>query len=56
MSHDWMKHRIEEMRHYARLHGLTALAEHLDQASLLLELELANQPGADPDSPQTKRA
>ncbi|MCA2014361.1 hypothetical protein [Pararhodobacter sp. CCB-MM2] len=44
MAHDWMRHTMEEMRSYARLHGLTALEEHLAQASLLLEVELANRP------------
>ena len=44
MTHDWMRDRMEEMRRYARLHGLIALEAHLAEGSMLLELELANQP------------
>ena len=56
MSHDWMRDRMEELRLYARAQGLSALEAHLDEAAMLLEVELANQPGDAPDCVLTERA
>jgi hypothetical protein len=43
MEHDWMVREIEGLRDYARLNGLTALAEALDQARLLAQVEIATR-------------
>jgi len=37
---------LEDLQSYARMHGLTALAEQLDQSRLLALAEIANLPGA----------
>ena len=49
MPHDWMIRILEDLQTYARLHGLVALAEQLDQARLLAMTEIANLPR--PDDP-----
>ncbi|MCB1388508.1 MAG: hypothetical protein KDK12_05070 [Rhodobacteraceae bacterium] len=53
MPHDWMIRVLEDLQTYARLHGLAALAEQLDQARLLALTEIANLPqtGAGLDEP-----
>ncbi|HPD93815.1 MAG: hypothetical protein H6900_06910 [Rhodobacter sp.] len=42
MAHEWMIRVLEDLLTYARLHGLTALAEMLDQARMLAIAEIAN--------------
>lgn len=42
MRHDWIIRVLEDLQTYAQVHGLTALAEHLDQARLLALAEIAN--------------
>ncbi len=42
MPHDWMIRVLEDLRAYARLNGLTALADELDQARMLAMTEIAN--------------
>lgn len=41
MEHDWIVREIEGLRDYARLNGLAALAEALDQARMLAQIEIA---------------
>jgi len=42
VKHDWMIRVLEDLQSYARIHGMTALAEHLDQARLLTLTEAAS--------------
>lgn len=49
MPHDWMIRVLEDLQSYARLHGLVALAEQLDQARLLALTEIANLPATASD-------
>lgn len=51
MRHDWIIRVLEDLQTYARAHGLTALADHLDQARLLALTEIANLPEPGDDSP-----
>ena len=51
MRHDWIIRVLEDLQTYARAHGLTALADHLDQARLLALAEIANLPDAGDDPP-----
>ncbi len=44
MKHDWMIRVLEDLQRYARGHGMSALAEHLDQARLLALTEAASLP------------
>lgn len=48
MAHDWLIRQIEDLRDYARLNRLPALAQHLDQARLLAITEIANRAGQAP--------
>ncbi len=50
MPHDWLIREIEALRDYARMNGLSALSEHLDQARLLAQTEIASRqtPGTTP--------
>ena len=43
MPHDWMIRVLEDLQTYARSHGLTALAVHLDEARLLAIAEIASR-------------
>jgi len=42
VKHDWMIRVLEDLQSYARINGMTALAEHLDQARLLALTEAAS--------------
>ena len=44
MKHDWMIRVLEDLQRYANGNGMTALAEHLDQARLLALTEAASLP------------
>jgi hypothetical protein len=44
VTHDWMIRVLEDLQTYARLHGMRALAEQLDQTRLLAMTEIANLP------------
>jgi len=44
VPHDWMIRVLEDLRAYARLNGLAALADELDQARMLAMTEIANLP------------
>ena len=43
MKHDWMIRTLEDLQSYARLNGMPALAEHLDEAKLLAFTEAASR-------------
>lgn len=43
MRHDWIMDVLTDLRSYARTNGLQALAEQLDDARLLVQVELASQ-------------
>ena len=43
MRHDWIMDVLTDLRSYARTNGLHALAEQLDDARLLVQVELASQ-------------
>lgn len=42
LAHDWMIRVLEDLLSYARMHGLNALADALDQARMLAIAEIAN--------------
>lgn len=44
MKHDWMIRVLEDLQRYATGNGMSALAEHLDQARLLALTEAASLP------------
>jgi hypothetical protein len=43
MAHQWLINELEGLRDYAELNGLSALAEHLEQARLLAHAEIATR-------------
>ncbi len=49
MPHEWMIRVLEDLQTYARVHGMVALADHLDQSRLLALAEIANLPDKAPD-------
>lgn len=49
MRHDWLIREVEGLRDFAALNGLPRLAEALDQARLVAEVEQAR--GTPPPSP-----
>lgn len=53
MQHEWIIRVLEDMQGYARMHGLAALAEHLDQARLLALTEIASLAPSPPDDIST---
>lgn len=55
MTHDWVIKQIEGLRDYARLNGLPALAEHLDQARLLAMSEQATREALPRELPHGNR-
>ena len=50
MQHEWMIRVLEDMQAYARLHGLVALAEQLDQTRLLALTEIASLTPGPPEN------
>ena len=50
MQHEWMIRVLEDMQAYARLHGLVALAEQLDQTRLLALTEIASLEAGPPEN------
>ncbi len=43
MAHDWIMDVLTDLKSYARANGLSALAEHLDDARLVAQVEIASQ-------------
>lgn len=56
MQHEWVIRVLEDLRRYAQLHMMPALAEHLDQARLLAMTEIAGlAPDVSDDGPDENR-
>lgn len=43
MGHDWILDVLTDLKTYARANGLPTLAEHLDDAQLVAQIEIASQ-------------
>lgn len=53
MAHDWIFDVLADLKSYARQNGLAALAEQLDEVSLLAACEIASQVKGAPETADT---
>ena len=44
MHHQWIIDVLSDLKSYARMNGMTALADQLSDTALMAAVELANQP------------
>ena len=44
MHHEWIIDVLSDLKSYARMNGMTALADQLSDTALMAAVELANQP------------
>ena len=48
MAHDWILDVLADLKTYARKNGLSALADELDEATLIAATEIASEEGKAP--------
>ena len=50
MAHDWIFDVLADLKTYARKNGLSALADELDEATLIAATEIASREGKAPNA------